>query len=235
MSRPTPDRGAFEAALAYSFRDKALLERALTHSSALAPTRRLAQSYQRLEFLGDRVLGLVVSEHLFRAHPDKDEGDLSKALAAAVRKESCAEVARSIGLGAQLRLGKDEARSGGADKSAILADALEGLIGAIYLDGGADAARDFVVTWFNQKLEEDVTFRRDPKTTLQEWAQARGLEPPVYAVKSRTGPAHEPEFTIEVSLPGFSPLTALGNSKKVAENSAAREFLLREKVWKAAP
>ena len=104
-----------------------------------------------------------------------------------------------------------------------------------YLDGGAEAARRFVVTHFKQKLEAEIMFRRDPKTTLQEWAQARGLEPPVYAIKSRTGPAHEPEFTIEVSLPGFSPLTALGNSKKVAENAAAREFLLREKVWKAAP
>ncbi|MEX0628070.1 MAG: ribonuclease III [Cucumibacter sp.] len=235
MKRAKPDRSALEAALGHSFADRALLERALTHTSAIAPSKRVAQSYQRLEFLGDRVLGLVVAEVVFAAFQSATEGDLSKILHVAVSKQSCSVVARELGLGRYIRLGASEARTGGAEKDAILADALEGLIGAIYLDGGLEAARRFIGEEFAGWLSGGVPDRGDAKTTLQEWAQSQGLEPPAYDQKARMGPDHAPEFTIEVSLPGYTPLTAQGRSKKHAENAAAREFLLREKVWKRAP
>jgi len=224
-----------EARLGYRFADPELLDRALTHSSAVSPGKRIAQSYQRLEFLGDRVLGLVVADLLYRRMPKSNEGELSRALNALVRKETCAAIARQLDLGAELNLGESEARTGGAEKEAILGDVTEALIGAIYCDGGLGRAYELIEGFFGEQLGLANTDRADAKTTLQEWAQGRGLEPPLYVETERTGPDHAPEFTIAVRIAGFEALTATGPSKKLAEHKAAERFLVREKVWKETP
>jgi len=218
--------------LDYRFEDDKLLERALTHSSAISPGRRTEHSYQRLEFLGDRVLGLVVAHLLHRSYPKANEGELSRLLNALVRKETCALVARELNVGQALNLGESEARTGGADKDAILADVCEAIIGAIYLDGGLAAAAQFVEKNFGEYMGGGRGGRADAKTTLQEWAQGQGLETPSYVEIARSGPDHAPIFTIEVSVPGYPGVTATGNSKKIAEHKAAQEFLVRENVWK---
>jgi ribonuclease-3 len=220
-----------EARLGYRFADPELLDRALTHSSAIAPAKRIARSYQRLEFLGDRVLGLVVADMLYRKFPRSNEGDLSRSLNALVRKETCAAIARELELGDELNLGESEARTGGANKDAILGDVMEAVIGAVYIDGGLGPAFEIVERLFGEHIGQSGTERADAKTTLQEWAQGRGLEPPVYVEVERSGPDHAPEFTIAVRLAHFDPLTATGPSKKLAEHKAAEAFLIREKVW----
>jgi ribonuclease-3 len=221
-----------EARLGYRFADPELLDRALTHSSAVSPGKRIANSYQRLEFLGDRVLGLVVADLLYRRLPKANEGELSRALNALVRKETCAAIARQLELGTELNLGDSEARTGGAEKEAILGDVTEALIGAIYCDGGLGRAYELIEGFFGEQLGVANSDRADAKTTLQEWAQGRGLEPPNYVETERTGPDHSPEFTIAVKIAGFEPLAATGPSKKLAEHKAAERFLVREKVWK---
>ncbi|MBL8599105.1 MAG: ribonuclease III [Devosia sp.] len=234
MSQRGKGHGKLEARLGYKFADPELLNRALTHSSAISPARRVAQSYQRLEFLGDRVLGLVVADMLYRRLPKATEGDLSRSLNALVRKETCAAVARDLGIGPDLNLGDSEARTGGAEKDAILGDVMEAVIGAIYIDGGLGPAYELVERLFSGHVNESGTERADAKTTLQEWAQGRGLEPPAYVEIDRTGPDHAPEFTIAIKLSGYSELTATGPSKKLAEHKAAEAFLVRERVWRAA-
>jgi len=221
-----------EARLGYRFADPDLLDRALTHSSAVSPAKRTERSYQRLEFLGDRVLGLVVADMLFRRHPKANEGELSRMLNSLVRKETCAIIARKLDLGREFNLGESEARTGGAEKEAILADVAEAVIGAIYCDGGLGRAFEFVERMFGDHLEADKSVRADAKTALQEWAQGRGLEPPTYVEVERTGPDHAPEFTIAVKLGKYEPLSATGASKKLAEHKAAEAFLIRENVWK---
>lgn len=233
MTRRPRDHQALEARLGYRFADPDLLDRALTHSSAVSPGKRIAQSYQRLEFLGDRVLGLVVADLLYRRLPKANEGELSRALNALVRKETCALVARRLGLGPDLNLGDSEARTGGAEKEAILGDVTEAIIGAIYCDGGLGRAYEMIETMFGGLMGVAGDNRADAKTTLQEWAQGRGLEPPAYVETERTGPDHAPEFTISVRVAGFDPLSASGASKKLAEHKAAEAFLRRENVWKA--
>jgi ribonuclease-3 len=234
MSQRSKGHGRLEARLGYRFADPELLDRALTHSSAIAPARRVAHSYQRLEFLGDRVLGLVVAEMLYRRFPKATEGDLSRSLNALVRKETCAMIARALNLGPDLNLGDSEARTGGAEKDAILGDVMEALLGAVYIDGGLGPAFEIIERLFGEHMGEAGVERADAKTTLQEWAQGRGLEPPAYVEIERTGPDHAPEFTIAVRLEGFAPLTAIGSSKKLAEHKAAEAFLVREKVWAAS-
>jgi len=225
-------RQKLEAHLGYRFADASLLDRALSHSSAVAPAKRTERSYQRLEFLGDRVLGLVVADMIFRRLPKANEGELSRTLNSLVRKETCALIARELDLGAHLILGESEARTGGAEKDAILADVAEAVIGAIYLDGGMGSAYEFVERLFGQHLAEDHAKLADAKTTLQEWAQGRGLEPPAYIQVERTGPDHAPEFTIAIKLGSFEAVSATGPSKKLAEHKAAEAFLRRENVWK---
>jgi ribonuclease-3 len=217
--------------LGYKFADPDLLTRALTHSSAVSPSRRIERSYQRLEFLGDRVLGLVVADMLYRRYPKANEGELSRTLNTLVRKETCAVIARTLGLGPELILGDSEARTGGAEKEAILGDATEAVIGAIYCDGGLGRAYEFVERMFSEFLADGQANRADAKTTLQEWAQARGLEPPTYSQTDRRGPDHAPEFTITITLGDFAPLSATGPSKKIAEHKAAELFLIAQKVW----
>ena len=231
MSQRGKGHGRLEARLGYSFADPDLLERALTHSSAIAPARRVAHSYQRLEFLGDRVLGLVVADMLYRRFPKSTEGDLSRSLNALVRKETCAMIGRELDLGTALILGDSEARTGGADKDAILGDVVEAVLGAVYMDGGLGPAFEIIERLFGSHIGQTGAGRADAKTTLQEWAQGRGLEPPAYVETDRRGPDHAPEFTIAVRLDGFAPLSATGPSKKLAEHKAAEAFLVREKVW----
>lgn len=221
-----------EARLGYRFADPDLLDRALTHSSAVSPGKRIERSYQRLEFLGDRVLGLVVADMLYRKFPKANEGELSRSLNTLVRKETCAAIARQLDLGSELNLGESEARTGGAKKEAILGDVAEAVIGAIYCDGGLGRAFELVERLFGEHISQAGTERADAKTALQEWAQGRGLEPPFYVEVERTGPDHAPEFTISVQLGKFDAITATGPSKKLAEHKAAERFLIREKVWR---
>lgn len=232
MSLRAQDREQLESRLGYTFKDPALLKRALTHSSAISPSRRTSESYQRLEFLGDRVLGLVVADMLLSRLPAANEGELSRTLNSLVRKETCAKVARKLGFGHFLNLGDSEARTGGAEKDAILGDVCEAVIGAIYADGGLKPAYRFVSAMFGDNLDVAQARRADSKTALQEWAQAQGLEPPLYTETARQGPDHAPVFTISVSVRGYEPISAGGTSKKLAEHQAAEKFLVREHVWK---
>lgn len=233
MSLRARDREALEARLGYAFKDAALLQRALTHSSAVSPSKRTADSYQRFEFLGDRVLGLVVADMLCQRLPKANEGELSRTLNSLVRKETCARVARSLGMGSFIKLGESEARTGGADKDAILGDVCEAVIGAMYADGGLEPAYTFVARMFGDNLDVAQARKADAKTALQEWAQGKGLEPPTYLETARSGPDHAPVFTISVVVRGFEPIMAEGTSKKLAEHQAAEKFLLREGVWKS--
>jgi ribonuclease-3 len=225
-------RGAsvFEARIGYRFTDAAMLESALTHISALKGARNRAGSYQRLEFLGDHVLGLVISDMLYRAFPKADEGELSRRLADLVRKETCAEIARMIDLGAAIRVGSSEANAGARSRPAILADVCEAVIGAVYLDGGYKAAEGLVERLWEVRLRATAQPLRDPKTVLQEWAQGRGLPTPVYREIARSGPDHNPEFRVAVQLPAFAPAEGVARSKRAAEQAAAAAMLARERV-----
>jgi len=221
---------ALESRIGYRFSDAAMLECALTHISALKGNRNRAGSYQRLEFLGDHVLGLVISDMLYRAFPKADEGELSRRLADLVRKETCAEIARMIDLGAAVRLGSSEANAGARKRPAILADVCEAVIGAVYVDGGYKAAEALVERLWEVRMRAKAQPLRDPKTVLQEWAQARGLPTPVYREVARSGPDHSPEFRVAVQLPAFAPAEGQGRSKRVAEQAAAAAMLAREGV-----
>jgi ribonuclease-3 len=218
-----------EQTIGYRFKDGELLVRALTHLSALAGGSR-SGSYQRLEFLGDHVLGLIISEMLFHAFPKGDEGELSRRLADLVRRETCADVARSINLGEAVRLGTSESNSGGRSRTAILADACEALVGAVFLDGGHAAATKLVEQLWGERMRAPSRPLRDPKTMLQEWAQARGLPTPAYREVERLGPHHNPEFRVAVTLPQREPAEGRGRSKRVAEQAAAAAMLAREGV-----
>ena len=232
MSRASHNHEKLQFRLGYKFADPDLLNRALTHSSAISPAKRIERSYQRLEFLGDRVLGLVVADMLYRRYPKANEGELSRTLNTLVRKETCAIIARTLGLGPEMNLGDSEARTGGAEKEAILGDVTESIIGAIYVDGGLGKAYEFVERLFEEFLADGSANKADAKTTLQEWAQAQGLEPPTYTQTERTGPDHAPQFTITISLGDYDTLSAAGPSKKIAEHKAAEMFLIRQQVWK---
>lgn len=221
----TNDLSALEAALGHTFSDRAVLKTALTHIGAAASR---PGSYQRLEFLGDRVLGLAVADMLYAAFPEADEGDLSRRLADLVRRESCAEVAQEWGVAPYIRVAAGE-RSIAALRQAILGDVCEAIIGAVYLDGGLAAARALVQRSFAGRMRAPRRLR-DAKTTLQEWAQARGRQIPVYREVARQGPEHAPEFTVAVAIDGYNEAEAKGSSKRLAEQAAAAAFLAREGV-----
>lgn len=221
---------AFEARIGYAFKNPALLDQALTHISALGGARNRGGSYQRLEFLGDHVLGLVISEMLFGAFPRADEGELSRRLADLVRKEACAEVARSIDLGAAIRLGASESNAGGRDRVAILADVCEALIGAVFVDGGYALASELIGRLWDHRMRAPKRPLRDAKTMLQEWAQAHGLPTPAYREVERTGPDHDPEFRVTVTLPDRGPAEGIGRSKRSAQQAAASAMLTREGI-----
>lgn len=221
---------AVEARVGHKFAEPGLLTTAFTHVSALKPQRKRAESYQRLEFLGDHVLGLIVSDMLYRAFPEADEGELSKRLAELVRKESCADVARSLGLADDIKLGAIGASTGARLRKSVLGDVCEAVIGAIYLDGGYTAAAAFVARNWTERMHKPRRPLRDPKTVLQEWAQGKGLPTPVYREVERTGPHHDPQFRVAVDLPGLAPAEGIGGSKRAAEKRAASVMIEREGV-----
>lgn len=214
----------FQARLGHQFLQPELLLRALTHASISTPTR---PDNQRLEFLGDRVLGLVLAETLLAADPAATEGQLAPRFNALVRKETCADVARQIGLGDVLKLGRSEMMTGGRRKEALLGDAMEAVIAAVYQDAGFDAARALVRRLWSERIAAVADDARDAKTSLQEWAQARGLPPPDYVELSREGPDHAPLFTIEARLANGPTERAQAGAKRQAEQAAARALLER--------
>ncbi len=221
------DVAALEQSIGHVFADKSLLAQALTHASAATPR---SGSYERLEFLGDRVLGLGVAHMLMGAYGAESEGPLSHRLAALVRKETCAEVAREWGVGAFIRMGEGEALSGGRDKTAILGDVCEAIIGAVFLDAGADVAEAVVRRAFESRMVTPTRRLRDPKTVLQEWAQGRKLPAPTYRLARRSGPDHAPRFEIRAEIEGFEEASGEGPSKRAAEQAAAQSFLQREGI-----
>ena len=219
-----PDTAGLAKRIGHDFSDPALLDQALTHPSV---TQNATESYERLEFLGDRVLGLIVSESLVAQFKREPEGALAKRLAALVRRETLAEIARELALGEHLRLARAERQAGEHDNPALLADCCEAVIGALYLDGGLEIARGFVERHWHARIKADLRPPQDAKTALQEWAQGRGLDLPVYHEVSCTGPAHDPHFTIQVSVAGQSPAQGEGRSKRQAEQQAAERLLDR--------
>jgi ribonuclease-3 len=232
MSRKkAQELAALEERIGYQFADKSLPERALTHLSAITggPQNRI-RSYQRLEFLGDHVIGLAVSDMLFRAFPRANEGELSRRLSDLVRQETCADVARAMDLGPVMKLGSSEAHAGGRRRSAILADVCESLIGAVFLDGGYPAAAALIERYWHERMLRPARPPRDAKTMLQEWAQARGLPAPTYHEVARSGPHHDPEFRVAVALPDRERVEGIGRSKRAAEQAAAMAMLTREGV-----
>ncbi|HZP21699.1 MAG TPA: ribonuclease III [Bauldia sp.] len=222
---------ALERRLGHRFQDLRLLATALTHASA---TSHAGATYQRLEFLGDRVLALVVAEMLIATFRGASEGELAQRLTALVRNEACADVARALDLGAALRLGTGEVLSGGRTKAAILGDVCEAVIGAIYQDGGLDAARRLIETHWHGRMLGEASVPRDAKTTLQEWAQGRGLPVPAYAIVARSGPDHAPRFEVEASVDGLAPARGEGRTRREAEQAAAAAALARLGLWKVA-
>jgi ribonuclease-3 len=220
---------ALEARIGRRFEDRRLLERALTHSSLSAAAS--GRDLERLEFLGDRVLGLLAAEALFRRHPDMPEGDLAPRFNALVRKETCAKAAAALGLDALIRMSPHEEEAGGRRKTAILGDVLESFLGALYVDGGLGAARAAFDAFWTPNLDELSRGHRDPKTTLQEWIQDRGRGAPDYVVVASEGPAHAPDFEVEVRVEGFAPARGVGRSKREAQMAAAEAFLTRERIW----
>ena len=210
------------AALGYTFSNPRLLDEALTHRSV---TPRRERGYERLEFLGDRVLGLVVADMLLAAFPDEEEGALARRLAALVRQETLADVARDIGLGPHIHLSRSEADSGSRENDAILSDVCEAVIAAIYIDGGLDCARPFIERHWAGRLAAAIAPPQDAKTALQEWAQGRGLPLPDYSIVAREGPDHAPQFTVSVSVEGKPVAEGTGASKRAAEQMAASRLM----------
>lgn len=215
---------SLEAITGHAFRDHALMQRALTHASA----KRTQLNNERLEFLGDRVLGITVADMLFHAFPDAAEGELALRFNALVSGEACAEIASDIGLDQLIRA---EATLKGRKAAGILADATEALVAAIYLEGGLEAARAFIWRYWQPRSQAVIVATRDPKSELQEWTARTNGSRPVYVVESRKGPDHEPVFQVSVAVEGFAPMTAAGRSKQAAERAAALAFLHREGVW----
>jgi ribonuclease III len=211
-------------ALGHDFAHPELLAEALTHPSVRS-RRGARRGYERLEFLGDRVLGLIIAELLWRRFPDEAEGALTRRHAGLVRMETLTEVAVKIGLGEHIAVSAGEEVAGARSNPSVLADVCEAVIAALYLDGGLPAAARFVERWWGPRLAKLGAPPSDPKTALQEWAQARGKALPVYSTIGTTGPAHRRTFTITVTVEGLAPATASGSSKRAAEAAAAAAAL----------
>ena len=210
--------------LGHQFVQPELLSEALSHPS-LDRRRQGGRDYQRMEFLGDRVLGLVISTALYHDDPGADEGGLAVRFNTLVRRGTVADAARLIGLGPYILMGKSEARQGGRDKPAILADVCEAVIGALYLDGGFAVAEAFVLRYWAGFMANRGAAGKDPKTELQELIQGRSGEPPGYKIVSQEGPDHEPSFTVEVRVDGLEAAQGQGGSRQEAEKAAARAML----------
>jgi ribonuclease-3 len=220
--------GELAKILGHRFARPELLVQALTHPSVTQGRRKQSAPYERLEFLGDRVLGLVVADMLFQAFPDEAEGALARRFTALVRREAVARIALQIGLDQRLSMSKGDEEAGGRANQGMLADACEAVIGALYADGGFEVAARFVQTRWRDLMEEVTAPPKDAKTSLQEWAQGRGKPLPVYATLGTEGPPHEPVFMISVEVEGAGSATGRGPSKRIAEQAAAAALL--EKV-----
>jgi ribonuclease-3 len=212
-------------ALGHPFDHPELLVEALTHPSARTRRGVPKRGYERLEFLGDRVLGLIIAELLWRRFPDEAEGALTRRHTSLVRRETLTSIAKEIGLGAHIVLSSGEEAAGARGNPSVLADVCEAVIAALYLDGGLAAARAFVERWWEQRLTKLGAPPRDPKTALQEWAQARGRALPAYRTVATEGPAHRRTFTVTVTVEGLPPASASGSSKRAAEAAAAAAAL----------
>ncbi len=219
--------GPLEQRLGHRFKNRELILTALTHASA-ASTR---DTYQRLEFLGDRVLGLIITEMLLKAYPEAAEGDLSRRLAELVRKEACAEVAAALDMGGSLRFGGGKAQRAALLTTNVLADVCEAVIAAVYLDGGINAARKFISANWKEKLLAAPGPHDNAKAALQEWAQSKGLGVPDYTITAKSGPDHEPHFDVETKVGALRPARGAGRTRREAEQAAAGVLLKREGVW----
>ena len=219
-----------ESRVGYHFKDRALLKKALTHASVRQASAKRRDN-ERLEFLGDRVLGLSIAELLSETYPSATEGELARLFNSLVRGATCADVARKLDLGAHLDLSESEENSGGRDKNTILADACEALLGAIFIEAGYKTARDVVRAHWGSRLDVCGEKGADAKSALQEWAQGQGLDLPRYTEVARAGPDHAPCFTSEVRIKGKKPACGDGASKRAAEQAAAAALLVREGVW----
>ncbi|MEM8744200.1 MAG: ribonuclease III [Pseudomonadota bacterium] len=224
---------ALAKSLGHTFADPDLLRRALTHSSAKVRTPKV-RDYERLEFLGDRVLGLVVAEMLLKKFPEAEEGELARRFNRLVQKDTCAKVAEDMDLGAYVIMSANEAKSGGRAKRTILGDACEAVLGALFVDAGYEVTRKTIRRYWSDRLLDDSAPLRDAKSALQEWAQGKGLDLPQYIVSSQAGPDHEPHFTTRVNVQGLEPTTGEGASKRAAQQAAAKAMLVREGVWNDA-
>jgi ribonuclease-3 len=221
QGQPSED---LEALIGHRFEDKALLKAALTHSSTGA-----LKNYERLEFLGDRVLGLVIAELLYRRFPDEKEGDLARRLAALVQGSFLAGIAQEMALGRYIDFSDAEAHAGGADNENILSDVFESLIGALYLDAGFSTCQTLIEKFWLDRLDLMNKPPQHPKTHLQEWAQAQGLPLPEYKIIGQHGPDHAPIFDIELHVQGYPVLTAQGRSRQAAEKTVAEKFISQNK------
>jgi ribonuclease-3 len=227
MPRHKPDLSALEARIGHIFQDRDLLTNALTHMSAAGGA--YARSYQRLEFLGDRVLGLAIAELLYAAFHDGSEGDLSRRLSELVRRETCADIAEAWELGPHIRTGSKEAAI--RKNRSVLADVTEAVIGAVFLEAGYPAARAVVEKAFGPRMQAFAKPPSNPKAVLQEWALARNLPVPVYEIVEQFGPHHAPKFRMSVRVQGLEPAEGTGSSKRAAEQDAAESLLARESLW----
>lgn len=221
---------AIAALFGYNFRNRDLLKAALTHGSGRKANTNT--TYQRLEFLGDRVLGLVIAEELYTRNPRKAEGALAQNFSLLVRAEACAEAARDLGVAEHIRVGLKEKAQGMANQTMILGDVMEAILGAIYLDGGLEPARSLIMRLWEERLSSRTKLIKDAKSFLQEWALAQGKAIPAYRIVSREGPDHSPSFTIAVTVEGFAEEIASAPSKRHGEQLAAEAFLRREKIRK---
>lgn len=219
-----------EEKIGYRFKDSERLDKALTHSSTHG---NKGGNYERLEFLGDRVLGLCIAEMLFESFRNAAEGELSVRLNQLVSAQTCAAVVDEMKLYAFIRTGSDIKTVTGKRMTSVRADVIESLIGAIYLDGGLEPARAFIASQWGERAREQNAARRDAKTELQEWAHARSGETPHYTITDRSGPDHDPTFTVSVSIDGLKPESGTSRSKRGAEQVAATRMLEREGVWPA--
>ncbi len=218
------DVKAFADRLGHDFARPELLITALTHASLSSASR---SDNERLEFLGDRVLGLVMADALLDVDKGASEGQLAPRFNALVRKETCADVAREVGLGDVLKLGRSEMLTGGRRKDALLGDGMEAVIAAVYRDAGLDAAKAMVLRLWGNRISQVKDDARDAKTALQEWAQARKMQPPRYVEIARSGPDHAPIFTIEARLSSGETAQASGPNKRQAEQASAKSLMGR--------
>ncbi|OEC93021.1 MULTISPECIES: ribonuclease III [unclassified Rhizobium] len=222
------DRARLEVVIGHEFAEKERLDRALTHASART---HKTGNYERLEFLGDRVLGLCIAELLFKTFGAATEGELSVRLNQLVSAETCAEVADEMELHLYIRTGADVKKLTGKRMLNVRADVVESLIAALYLDGGLEVARAFILRFWERRAIRPEGARRDAKTELQEWAHAKFGVTPIYRVDDRSGPDHDPRFTVTVEVKGTAPETGIERSKRAAEQMAATRILEREGVW----